>query len=538
MLGDLAAGPGRSRQQRTGRCDDRCILERRCPAGATAVVLCVLDGWGYREERDFNAVALARTPVFDRLWAASPHGFLRTDGREVGLPDGQFGNSEVGHMNLGAGRVVMQELPRIDTAVETGALARLDGFGRLVAAARRGSGRVHLLGLVSPGGVHAHQSHIVALAGCLREAALEVVVHAFLDGRDTPPRSAAGYLDAVVPALEAVGAVIGTVAGRYFAMDRDKRWERVQRAWEAIVRAEAPRAADAVAAVRASYEAGTGDEFVEPRVIGAYAGMRDGDAVLCANFRADRVREIMTALVDPAFDGFARGLPPRLAAAAGMTSYSRQLDERLITLFPPEPLTRLMGEVVADAGLTQLRMAESEKYPHVTFFFNGGEERQYPGEERILVPSPKVATYDLQPAMSAEPLTDRFVEAVGRHHVDFVLINFANPDMVGHTGSLEAAIAAVETVDHCLGRVVEAVAAAGGRVLVTADHGNCEIMRDPLTGIPHTAHTLSPVPCMLVGAEPGTRLRDGRLADVAPTLLALLGVPQPAEMTGRSLLEG
>ncbi len=500
------------------------------------VVLCVLDGWGYREERDFNAPALARTPVFDRLWSSSPRCFLRTDGREVGLPDGQFGNSEVGHMNLGAGRVVMQELPRIDTAVETGDLGRLEGFRRLVEGARAGSGRVHLLGLVSPGGVHAHQTHIVGLAKLLRQAGLEVVLHAFLDGRDTPPRSAAGYLESVLPALEACGAVVGTVTGRYYAMDRDKRWERVQRAWEAIVRAAAPRADDALAAVRASYEAGTGDEFVEPRVIGAYAGMADGDAVLCANFRADRVREIMTALVDPGFDGFDRGNPPRLAMAAGMTSYSRELEERLVTLFPPEPLTRLMGEVVAEAGLTQLRMAESEKYPHVTFFFNGGEERQYPGEERILVPSPKVATYDLQPSMSAEPLADRLVEAVGSLHPDFVLINFANPDMVGHTGSLEAAIAAVETVDGCLGRVVDAVLAAGGRLLITADHGNCELMRDPATGGPHTAHTLNPVPCMLVGGPPGARLRDGRLADVAPTLLALLGVAQPAEMTGRSLM--
>jgi 2,3-bisphosphoglycerate-independent phosphoglycerate mutase len=500
------------------------------------VVLCVLDGWGHRLERDFNAVALARTPVFDRLWSGSPRCLLRTDGREVGLPDGQFGNSEVGHMNLGAGRVVMQELPRIDTAVETGALGGLEGFGRLVAAAQGGSGRVHLLGLVSPGGVHAHQRHIVALAGLLREAGLEVVIHAFLDGRDTPPRSAAGYLETVLPALAACGAVVGTVSGRYYAMDRDKRWERVERAWQAVARALAPRAADALAAVRASYAAGIGDEFVEPRVIGAYGGMRDGDAVLCANFRADRVREIMTALVDPGVTGFARGEPPRLVAAAGMTSYSRELDQRLITLFPPEPLTRLMGEVVAEAGLTQLRMAESEKYPHVTFFFNGGEERQYPGEERILVPSPKVATYDLQPAMSAGPLTDRLVEAVGSRHPDFVLVNFANPDMVGHTGSLEAAIAAVETVDGCLGRVADAVLAAGGRLLVLADHGNCEIMRDPVTGAPHTAHTLSPVPCVLVGGPPGARLRDGRLADVAPTLLALLGVPQPAEMTGRPLL--
>lgn len=501
------------------------------------VVLCVLDGWGWREERRDNAVAMAATPVFDRLWRESPRCLLRTDGPEVGLPEGQFGNSEVGHMNLGAGRVVMQELPRIDRALEEGTLAAAPVFEAFVAGAGAATRRVHLLGLASPGGVHAHQRHLVALARLLAARGLAVELHVFMDGRDTPPQAGRGYLEEIgreIAPLEKVR--IATVTGRYWAMDRDRRWERIERAWAAIVEAGAPRAADADTVLAEAYAAGTGDEFVEPRVIGDYDGMQDGDALLCVNFRADRVRQILTALLDPAFDGFARPRLPRLSAAAGMSSYSAELDRFLPALFPPQELRHLMGEVVAEAGLRQLRMAETEKYPHVTFFFNGGEERRYPGEERIMVPSPKVATYDLQPSMSAGPLTDRFVEALGGDGFDFVLINFANADMVGHTGSLAAAVEAVETVDTCLGRVVEAVRAKGGVVLVTADHGNCEIMRDPETGQPHTSHTLSPVPCMLVGGPGAARLHDGRLADIAPTLLEIMGVAQPAEMTGRSLL--
>lgn len=498
------------------------------------VVLCVLDGWGWREERQDNAVAQAQTPVFDRLWRDQPHCLLRTDGGNVGLPEGQFGNSEVGHMNLGAGRVVMQELPRIDHALESGELARSEPFGRFVAQAQGGTGRVHLLGLASPGGVHAHQRHLVALAGLLAGRGLEVELHLMTDGRDTPPRSGADCVAWIAGAVAKWPKVrIATVCGRYWAMDRDRRWERTRRAWDAMVEAGAPPVADAGTAMAESYAADTGDEFVEPRVVEGFEGMRDGDALLCVNFRADRVRQILTALLEPAFEGFERPRTVTFAAAAGMTSYSAELDRRLITLFPPQELRRLMGEVVADAGLRQLRMAETEKYPHVTFFFNGGEERRYEGEERIMVPSPKVATYDLQPAMSAVELTDRFCEAAPGF--DFVLINYANPDMVGHTGSLAAATAAVETVDACLGRVVDTVLAAGGLVLVTADHGNCELMRDPETGQPHTAHTLNPVPCILVGGGETARLRDGRLADVAPTLLDLLGVQQPAEMTGRPL---
>jgi 2,3-bisphosphoglycerate-independent phosphoglycerate mutase len=508
---------------------------RRAPA-RRPVVLCVLDGWGHRDEREDNAVALAGTPVFDRLWATCPRALLSTSGRDVGLPDGQFGNSEVGHMNIGAGRVVEQELVRIDRAIEEGRLAGNEALRGLIEAARESGGRCHLMGLLSPGGVHSQQAHIAALARVLAEAGIPVILHPFLDGRDTPPSSALGYLERFRDELGGAPADFGTVAGRYHAMDRDKRWDRTRLAYEAIVLAEGPRAESPEAAIRAAYDDGTTDEFVKPAVIDGYDGMRDGDVVLVANFRADRVRQLLDALTDPGFAGFERARVPRLAAVAGMVSYSESLDGRLVTLFPPQRLERLMGGEVARAGLTQLRIAETEKYPHVTFFFNGGDEGAYPGEERNLVPSPRVATYDLQPEMSAPEVTDRLVEAIAADRFDFVLVNYANPDMVGHTGVLEAAIAAVETVDGCLGRVLEALSRRGGVALVTADHGNCELMRDPETGGPHTAHTLFPVPCVLVGGPEGARLRDGRLADVAPTLLALLGLDQPEAMTGRSLL--
>jgi 2,3-bisphosphoglycerate-independent phosphoglycerate mutase len=501
------------------------------------VVLCILDGWGYREEKDGNAVALASTPVFDRLWADRPHCLLRTDGEEVGLPEGQFGNSEVGHLNLGAGRVVLQELPRIDRALREGEVENDATFQRFVEAVRGGSGHVHLMGLVSPGGVHAHQRHMVAMARLLAGAGLEVWLHAFTDGRDTPPQAGKGYLEDVTRELAGLrGLKPATVIGRYYAMDRDKRWERTQRAYAAMVAAEGQKVGSWQEAMEASYADGTTDEFVEPRVVNGYEGAADGDGLMCVNFRADRVRQLLGALLLPGFDGFERGARPTFSRALGMTSYSAELDKVLDVLFKPHSPQHILGEVIAEHGLKQLRLAETEKYAHVTFFFNGGEEQPYPGEERILVPSPKVATYDKQPAMSAGELTDRFVEAVGEGRFDFILINFANPDMVGHTGVLEAGIKAVETVDSCLGRAVEAVGRAGGVLLVTADHGNCEMMIDPETGGPHTAHTTNRVPCILVGDRNARALRDGRLGDVAPTVLRLLGLEQPDAMTGRSLI--
>jgi 2,3-bisphosphoglycerate-independent phosphoglycerate mutase len=505
------------------------------------VMLVVLDGWGWREEAADNAVRQARTPRFDALWQAGPHAFLRTSGHDVGLPDGQMGNSEVGHLNLGAGRVVLQELPRIDQAVASGTIATLPALTALIGRLRASGGTCHLMGLVSPGGVHSHQRHAAALAKALSEASVPVAIHAFTDGRDTPPKAAPDYLRALMDDVAGLSGVrIATVIGRYWAMDRDRRWDRVRKAYGAMVlgRGEA-HADDPVAAVQAAHAKDITDEFVPATVIGGYAGMRDGDGILCFNFRADRVRQILGALLDPGFDGFPRERVVRFAAAAGMTDYSEALTTLgVAALFPPEPLKDILGEVVARAGRTQLRMAETEKYPHVTYFLNGGEEHQYKGEDRIMVPSPKVATYDLQPEMSAPELTDRAVEAIRSGKYDLIVLNFANPDMVGHTGSLPAAVKAVETVDAGLGRIAEAVRAQGGALLVTADHGNCELMKDPVTGGPHTAHTTNPVPVLLTGGPQGATLADGRLADVAPTLLALMGIPQPEAMTGRSLIRG
>ena len=501
------------------------------------VMLVVLDGWGWREASEDNAVRLARTPNFDRLWAAGPRAFLHTSGQDVGLPGGQMGNSEVGHLNLGAGRVVMQDLPRIDTAVADGSLARLPALVGLIAALRASGGTCHLMGLLSPGGVHSHQRHAAALARVLAAAGVPVALHLFTDGRDTPPRAAPEYLRAFMAEIAGLpGVRIATLTGRYFAMDRDNRWDRVAQAYDALVDGAGATAPDALAAIAAAHARDVTDEFVPATALAGYAGMRDGDGVLCFNFRADRVREILGALLDPSFAGFARRRVVRFAAAAGMTEYSTALNAFLQTLFASQSMADILGEVVARAGRTQLRMAETEKYPHVTYFLNGGEETPYPGEDRIMVPSPKVATYDLQPEMSAPELTEKAVEAINSQKYELIVLNFANPDMVGHTGSLPAAITAVETVDAALGRIAAAVAAQGGALLATADHGNCEMMKDPATGGPHTAHTTNPVPVLLQGGPAGATLRDGRLADVAPTLLSLLGLAQPAAMTGRSLL--
>lgn len=496
------------------------------------VMLVILDGWGCSPIKTDNAVKLANTPNFDRLWQANPHAQLATSGLDVGLPVGQMGNSEVGHLNIGAGRVVMQDLPRIGAAVAHGTLARLPALQALIAALKTSGGTCHLMGLLSPGGVHSHQDHAIALARALTEAAIPTVAHVFMDGRDTPPRAGGDYLKTFQRDLpERVR--IGTVSGRYYAMDRDHRWDRVSRAYKAIAEADGPGFADAGSTLDDAYGGNVTDEFVIPAVIGGYRGMADGDAILCFNFRADRARELLTAFVDPDFDGFVRPRQLRLAAAVGMTRYSDALAPFMAALFAPQTMDNLLGQVVAAAGLRQLRMAETEKYPHVTYFMNGGIEVPNALEDRIVVPSPKVATYDLQPEMSAPELTDKAVAAIEADTYAMILLNFANPDMVGHTGILAAAIKAVETVDICLGRIADAVAQKGGALLVTADHGNAELMRDPLTHEPHTAHTTNPVPVMLVGS-PGP-LHNGRLADIAPTLLALLGLQQPAEMTGKPL---
>ncbi len=500
------------------------------------LVLCILDGWGERANGDDNAIARARTPVWHRLIGRWPHSQLEASEHYVGLPDGQMGNSEVGHTNIGAGRVVMQDLPRIDAAIADGSLATLPTLRRFIDELKASGGTAHVMGLVSPGGVHSHQHQIAALSRIVAAAGVKVAVHAFLDGRDTPPKSATGYLKQFQRDL-GEGIQIATIAGRYYAMDRDKRWDRIAKAYQALTAAKGERAADPLAAVDAAYARGETDEFVLPTAVGNYRGMRDGDGLLIANFRADRVREIGAALLDPGFSGFPRERAVEFSAALGLVEYSEDLNRFLGALFPPEDLRDTFGEIVAHAGMTQLRIAETEKYAHVTFFFNGGREAVFQGEERILVPSPRVATYDQQPQMSASEVTDKVVAAIDSGRFDVVVLNYANTDMVGHTGLLDAAVAAVETVDACLGRLTEAVEKQGGTLVITADHGNAEMMRDPETGEPHTAHTLNPVPFIVVNPPAAiSRVVDGRLCDIAPTLLAILGVPTPSAMTGHSLI--
>jgi 2,3-bisphosphoglycerate-independent phosphoglycerate mutase len=510
----------------------------KTPTRPRPVVLCILDGWGERENGADNAIHAADTPNLDRMRRIYPRAQLQASELHVGLPQGQFGNSEVGHMNIGAGRIVMQELPRIDEALADGSLAKLPPLTAMTDKLKR-TGRVcHLMGLVSPGGVHAMQNHMVALVKILDAAGVTTRLHAFLDGRDTPPSSALGYVSDVLEQLNGCSRfTVATVSGRYYAMDRDKNWQRTELAYRAIVEAKGERADDPVSAIKASYAAGKTDEFMQPCVIGNYGGMVDGDAFLCFNFRADRARQILTALVDPAFAQFPRR-PIAFSHRVGMTEYSEALNQHLQTLFPQRGLDNILGQVVANAGMTQLRIAETEKYAHVTFFLNGGQEREFAGEERILVPSPKVATYDLKPEMSAIEVTDKLVEAINSKRFDLIVVNYANGDMVGHTGIFDATVKAAETVDTCLGRLETALLAVGGTMLITADHGNAEDMTDEINNQPHTQHTLAPVPFIAVNPPAGvTKLTDGVLADVAPTVLELMQVTAPPEMTGRSLIE-
>jgi 2,3-bisphosphoglycerate-independent phosphoglycerate mutase len=501
-------------------------------------VLCILDGWGNRPERRYNAILNARAPNYDRLIAGCPQGLIDASETFVGLPKGQMGNSEVGHMNLGAGRVAVPDLPRIDNAVEDGSLARNQILQDFITALKKSGGSAHLMGLTSPGGVHAHQDHLIALANMIAGAGVSVQVHAFLDGRDMPPRSAHECLEHVEKGLKpGLPIRFATVGGRFFAMDRDKRWERVSEAYEAMVDAKGKSAVTPGDAIDQAYASNQDDEFASPTVIDGYSGMKDGDGVLMFNYRSDRAREILTALLDPMFDGFKRGRIVKFAAAVGMAEYSAALNEFLKTLFPPLTIKMGLGETVSKAGLKQLRIAETEKYAHVTFFFNGGEERQFEGEDRILVPSPKVKTYDLKPEMSAFEVTDRLVEAIGSGKYDLIIVNYANTDQVGHSGDYDAAVKAVEAVDTCLGRVMGAIKKIGGVMLVTADHGNAELMFDEKVQQKHTQHTLNRVPALLFNGPANIHsLQDGKLADVAPTMLALMKVPQPREMTGHSLL--
>ncbi|MEW2915846.1 2,3-bisphosphoglycerate-independent phosphoglycerate mutase [Ruegeria sp. ANG10] len=498
------------------------------------VVLCILDGWGLSEDTKANAPYLANTPTFDAIMANGPHATLITHGPDVGLPSGQMGNSEVGHTNIGAGRIVAMDLGQIDLAIEDGSFFGNDALQDFIAKVKAASGTAHLMGLVSDGGVHGHLNHIIAATKAITDAGVPVALHAITDGRDVAPKSAFTYIAELEDRLPE-GARVVTVSGRYFAMDRDNRWERVSEAYEAMIKGQGRAAATAHGAVDHAYNQSETDEFIVPTVLTGYDGVKDGDGVFCLNFRADRAREILRAIGEPDFADFDTGPRPHLSALLGMVEYSDGHNAYMTTVFPKRDIVNTLGEWVAKQGLRQFRLAETEKYPHVTFFLNGGKETPEVGEDRYMPKSPKVATYDLQPEMSSAQVTAKFVEAIEAGY-DLIVTNYANPDMVGHTGDLQAAIKACEAVDQGLAQVVAALKKAGGAMIVTADHGNCEMMVDPETGGPHTAHTLNPVPVALVGGPNGATLRNGRLSDLAPTLLQLMGLEQPPEMTGKSLL--
>lgn len=505
------------------------------------VVLCILDGWGAREESDNNAILMANTPNYDAICEKYPSAFLKTSGMSVGLPEGQMGNSEVGHMNIGGGRVVKQELPRIDEAIANDRIKNIECVQKSIAKLKQNGGTCHIMGLLSPGGVHSHQDHMVGVAKGYAKAGIPVIMHGFTDGRDVPPKSAKEFVEKFESDIAALNNVtLATISGRYYAMDRDNRWDRVIKAHNAISDAKGNNASCAIDAIDAAYKTYLTDEFIEPTIIGNYSGIKNGDALLMANFRADRAREIMATFVDPHFTGFEKASNIELSSALGLTKYSDALIQYMDCLFPTDPLKETLGEIVSDHNLKQLRIAETEKFAHVTFFFNGGNEALYKGEERILIPSPDVPTYNLQPEMSAPEVTDKLVEAIRSNTFDLIVVNFANPDMVGHTGVLEAALKAVETIDTSLGRLEEALNEVGGSMLITADHGNIELMKNPDTGAPHTAHTTNLVPFILLNEEAAEQnqitLQNGALCDVAPTILALMNIEKPKTMTGNNLI--
>ena len=502
-------------------------------------MLMILDGFGINENTDGNAVKLANTPNIDKLMKKYPTTEIYTSGLKVGLPEGQMGNSEVGHTNIGAGRIVYQELTKITKSIEDGDFFAIPEFIEAIENCKKHNSKLHILGLVSDGGVHSHIRHLYGLLEMAKRRDFEnVYVHCFLDGRDTSPASGESYIMQLEEKMKEKGVgKIASISGRYYAMDRDKRWDRVKKCYDALVNGEGNKATSATIAIEDSYQKEVFDEFVEPTVIcngdTPIATIQENDSVIFFNFRPDRARQITRAIVDPDFDGFeTKKLKTYFVC---FTSYDETMPNVKIA-FKKEPIVNTFGEVISKNGLTQLRIAETEKYAHVTFFFNGGEEKQYPGEDRILVPSPKVATYDLQPEMSAREVTENVVKAINSEKYNAIILNYANPDMVGHTGSLPAAIKAVETIDECVGKVVEAVLAHDGTLIITADHGNCEQMIDYKTGEPHTAHTTNPVPLILVSNNENYKVKSGKLADLAPTLLEILGIEKPVEMTGESIL--
>ncbi len=506
------------------------------------LVLCILDGWGHAKPSPFNAITLAKTPTWDHWNNLYPTCFLDASGENVGLPVGQMGNSEVGHMTIGAGRVIFQDLPRISKSVASGDFFKNPLLLKLVEHLKKTKAACHVLGLLSPGGVHSHQDHLFAILDFLGSHHITVKLHAFLDGRDTPPASAVSYLKELYghlhrhPSLQLV-----TVMGRYYAMDRDNRWDRTQKAVDAMVSAKTPRhfanEAELIDILQDFYKKGITDEFIPPLVEKNYAGVKEEDALFMTNFRADRVRQLLRALIEPSFTAFERSGFPKFSMKLAMTSYAKDLDSSMDVLFPPNQPTHTLGEVLSQAHLTQIRIAETEKYEHVTYFLNGGKETPFPQEERALIPSPPVTTYDLQPAMSAPEITEKVIQAIQSAKTDVIIINYANTDMVGHTGHLEPTIQAVEVVDNCLGKVATATLEAGGVLVITADHGNAEMMENPKTHEPHTSHTTNLVPFIVISNPPVALKSHGMLADVAPTLLTLLHLPIPPEMTGQSLIE-
>jgi 2,3-bisphosphoglycerate-independent phosphoglycerate mutase len=498
--------------------------------GRTPVVLIVLDGWGFRAAREGNAIELGRTPTWHKLWERAPRTLLDASGLPVGLPEGQMGNSEVGHLNLGAGRVVPQDIVRISQSIAAGEFFRIPALVDLCAGVRKSGGTLHLMGLIGNGGVHALDEHLLAAVELGRREQVPIAIHAWLDGRDTLPKSGLGFMEALVGR-----AVVSTVVGRYYAMDRDKRWDRTKLAYDAMVNGVGAVAPDPITAIKQAYEAGETDEFVKPRVIAGTPRIKNGDGVFCFNFRADRMRQIVRALALDGFDGFDVKDRP-LITLVTLTQYDATFP--FPVAFGPMVLSRIVAEILSERGKTMFRTAETEKYAHVTYFFNGGIEPPYKGEERLLVPSQKVATYDLAPEMSAAGVTDVLCKAITDRQHDFILCNYANGDMVGHSGVLAATVKAVETVDTCLAQVLKAADSAGATLLVTADHGNCELMIDPETGGPHTAHTTNPVPFLIVGEDARGPLRGGgSLRDVGPTILHQIGIEPPVEMTGRDLRE-
>ncbi len=504
------------------------------PAGP--LVLMILDGWGHREDAADNAISQASTPCWDRVLQQGAHTTIKTSGEFVGLPAGQMGNSEVGHMNIGAGRIVFQSLSNISNAIEDGSFTSNPALIKAITASQKKRSTLHIMGLLSPGGVHSHEEHFLAMVKmAATQGAHQICVHAFLDGRDTPPRSAAPSIQKMQDCLDDIdNAAFGSLCGRYYAMDRDKRWDRVEKAWNALASGTGMfQCDDAATALQSAYDRDENDEFVSPTVIGSYPGIRDDDAIIFVNFRADRAREISQAFIQPDFTGFERQAP-KLSSFVCMTQYLKDLPAEIA--YPPEKLTGLLGQTLSESGLSQLRIAETEKYAHVTFFFNGGEEEPFAGEQRLLVPSPDVATYDLKPEMSIEKLSVELEQAIRSGTFDVIICNVANPDMVGHTGNMTAAIEAVEAVDQCLGIVLKAVQSMKGELLVTADHGNIEQMKDHQSGQNHTAHTTNPVPFVYCGRKAKT-IAGGALRDIAPTILYLLGLPKPGEMTGQPLLE-